>query len=207
MGLRKNILLSKETAIYKDKGSKFIAYAYPVKSEEEIRTFIDLLKKEHFGARHWCYAWRLGEVGDLYRANDDGEPAGSAGRPILAAIDLHSLSDILVVVVRYFGGTLLGVRGLINAYGGSATLALGEAKIAPMPIPRKIVAVFSYDKMAEVQRVINDFDLKPNTVSYETAYIQMHFEADLLLIERLTERLDRIYGVKLTGTENKTTEN
>src|SRR5690606_22244310 len=124
--MRKNILIRPETAIYKDKGSKFLAYAWPVKSEEEIRLHIDLLKKEHFGARHWCYAWRLGEEGGSYRANDDGEPAGSAGRPILTVIDAMDLSDILVVVVRYFGGTLLGVRGLINAYGGAAELALAQ---------------------------------------------------------------------------------
>lgn len=205
--LRKNILLAPATAVYKDKGSKFLAYAWLVKSEAEIRDHLDQLKKEHFGARHWCYAWRLGENGESYRVNDDGEPGGSAGRPILAAIDNHGLSDILVVVVRYFGGTLLGVRGLINAYGGAATLALAAAQLAVMPIPRTLTANFAYDKQAEVQKVVNDLEIKPKAVIYQNDTVAMQFEADLEQIEALSERLTRIFGVEVSDATEEATEN
>jgi len=205
--MRKNILNSPQTAIYKDKGSKFLAFAWPVKSEEEIRMHIDQLKKEHFGARHWCYAWRLGETGENYRANDDGEPAGSAGRPILAALDAQTLSDIIVVVVRYFGGTLLGVRGLINAYGGAAEMALVQAEIVPMPIPRSLVVQMGFEQLAEVQKVVNDIQFKPTTVDYGESTVQMYFEADIDRIEQLTDRLHRIYGVNLKPETDELAEN
>src|SRR5690606_15069649 len=99
-----------------------LAFCYPITSDNEVDGYIQQLKKDHNAARHWCYAWRLGELGETYRINDDGEPAGSAGRPILAVIDKYSLTNVLIVVVRYFGGTLLGVRGLIDAYEGAALI-------------------------------------------------------------------------------------
>ena len=102
--------------LFKDKGSKFISYAYPVSSEDQIREIVLNLKKEHHSARHHCYAWRLGPDKLIFRANDDGEPSSTAGKPILGQIQSHELTNILIVVVRYFGGTLLGVSGLINAY-------------------------------------------------------------------------------------------
>lgn len=207
MGLRKNILLSPEIALVKDKGSKFIAHAQFVQNEEEIRALLEQLKKEHFGASHWCYAWRLGELGEKYRTNDDGEPAGSAGRPILAAIDAVNLSNIVVIVVRYFGGTLLGVRGLINAYGGAAVLALTQAKLAPMPIPRLLLASFSYAAMAEVQKVVNELDIKPRQVEYQNNQIDMSFEADIERIEQLNDRLARIYGVEIREDSSKSADN
>lgn len=205
--MRKNILLTAQTAIYKDKGSKFLAYAWPVKLEEEIRQHLDDLKKAHFGARHWCYAWRLGESGESYRANDDGEPAGSAGRPILAAIDSLSLSDVLVVVVRYFGGTLLGVRGLINAYGGAAVMALAQADLATMPIPRSLTICLGFEQLAEVQKVLNDLQIKPLTVQYEETAVSMSFEADIDRIEQLSARIERIYGVEIDSGKDETAEN
>jgi len=207
MEMRKNILLRPETAIYKEKGSKFLAYAWPVEKEEDIRNYLDQLKKEHYGARHWCYAWRLGETGELYRFNDDGEPAGSAGRPILMAIDALELSAVLVVVVRYFGGTLLGVRGLINAYGGAAELALAHAALQPMPVPRAIRINLGFEQLAEVQKVVNELQLKPISVDYDQTIVKMQFEADIDRINKLTERLQRIYGVVLTDKTDEIAEN
>ncbi len=204
---RKQIITAPVTGLYKDKGSKFIAYAWPVATEEAIRMHLDSLKKEHFSARHWCYAWRLGETGDQYRSNDDGEPSGSAGRPILAVLDQFRLSDCLVVVVRYFGGTLLGVRGLIDAYGGAARNALEQAVCLPMPVPREIAVSFSYDLMAEVQKVLNETGLKPTALSYTDADIRMVFRDDVDMIAQLSVRLDRIYGVTLSDEAEKGADN
>ena len=103
-------------AIYKEKSSKFLAYAYPVESEEEIRTLLDALRKKYYDATHHCYAWRLGPHGETFRTNDDGEPSGTAGKPILGQLLSNELVNCLIVVVRYFGGTKLGVSGLIGAY-------------------------------------------------------------------------------------------
>src|SRR5665648_601830 len=106
--------------LYKEKGSKFIAYAFPVSDEQQIKEITARLKKEHHSARHHCFAWRLGSDHQLFRLNDDGEPSGTAGRPIFGQIQQHELTDILVVVVRYFGGILLGTSGLTNAYKHAA---------------------------------------------------------------------------------------
>lgn len=102
--------------IFKDKGSKFLAFAYPLTDESKVKNIVQNLKKEHHSARHHCFAFKIGNQGEHYRANDDGEPSGTAGRPILGQLNSYNLTNILVVVVRYFGGTLLGVGGLINAY-------------------------------------------------------------------------------------------
>jgi len=116
-------------AMFKDRGSKFLAYAYPVTSEKKIKEHIQQLKKEHPKAVHHCVAWRLGYDGNLFRANDDGEPSGTAGKPMLGQIDSMMLTNVLVVVVRYFGGTLLGVPGLIHAYKTVTADALQQATI------------------------------------------------------------------------------
>ena len=115
--------------LFKDRGSKFLAFAYPVASEAAALAHLERLRKEHFKANHHCFAWRLGLGQDRFRTNDDGEPSGTAGRPILGQIDALALTDVVVVVVRYFGGTLLGTSGLINAYRESTAEALRQAKI------------------------------------------------------------------------------
>ena len=115
--------------LFKDKGSKFISFAFPVDNEEEIKEIVQSIKKEHHSARHHCYAWRLGADQLLFRANDDGEPSSTAGKPILGQIQSFDLTNILIVVVRYFGGTLLGVSGLINAYRNAALDAINQAEI------------------------------------------------------------------------------
>jgi len=141
------------TAEFKDRGSKFLAFAYPVFSQVDIKERLQQLKKEHPKANHHCYAWRLGTDGLQYRANDDGEPSGSAGRPILGQIDSVGLTNVLVVVVRYFGGTLLGVPGLINAYKTSAADAL-NAQTTEKWIEELVQVDFDYPTMGEVMYLL-----------------------------------------------------
>ena len=145
-------------AEYKDRGSRFLAYAYPVKSTEAFKAHLKALKEEHPKAVHHCFAWRLGTDGVLFRANDDGEPSGSAGKPILGQIDSKNLTDTAVVVVRYFGGTLLGVPGLINAYKTVTSLALQLTPIVQKPIMARYNLQFDYTAMNEVMLVVKRFD-------------------------------------------------
>ena len=145
--------------LFKDNGSRFIALAYPVETEEEIKAIVAGLRKQYHDARHHCYAYRLGYKGDVFRSSDDGEPSGSAGRPILGQIDSAGLSDILVVVVRYFGGIKLGIPGLIRAYKTSTADALSNAQVV-----EKIAGVwlrlrFGYESMNAVMKVLKEMDL------------------------------------------------
>ncbi len=139
---------------FRDRGSKFLAYAYPVNNTDDVKEKIQALKKEHPKAVHHCYAYRLGTDGLQYRANDDGEPSGSAGKPILGQIDSAGLTNVLVVVVRYFGGTLLGVPGLINAYKTAATEALASAAKTEKWIERIVDIQFDYPVMGEVLHLL-----------------------------------------------------
>jgi len=138
------------TGDFRDRGSKFLAYSYPVSSTTEIKEKLQALKKEHPKAVHHCYAWRLGTDGTQFRAVDDGEPSGSAGRPILGQIDSNGLTNVLVVIVRYFGGTLLGVPGLINAYKTAAAQALDAAEKEEKWIESLYEISFDYPTMGEV---------------------------------------------------------
>lgn len=140
-------------AEFKDKGSRFIAFAYPIFSSEEVKQYVDTLRQEHHKARHWCFAWRLGVDGNQFRANDDGEPSGSAGRPILGQIDSFELTDVLVVVVRYFGGTLLGVPGLINAYKSATAMAFQAAEIVQKNIEKTVYLRCDYSSLNEALRL------------------------------------------------------
>ena len=140
-------------AEFKDKGSRFIAFAYPIFSSEDVKTYVDALRQEHHKARHWCFAWRLGVDGNQFRANDDGEPSGSAGRPILGQIDSFELTDVLVVVVRYFGGTLLGVPGLINAYKTATAMAFQAAEIVQKNIEKTVYLRCDYSSLNEALRL------------------------------------------------------
>ena len=158
-------IASASEAVYKEKSSKFIAYAYPVKSEEEIHGILDELHKRYYDATHHCYAWRLGPHGESYRANDDGEPSGTAGRPILGQLLSNELTDCLIVVVRYFGGTKLGVPGLIAAYKESAAAAIEAAEIIERTVDRIITVRFSYLAMNDMMRIIKD--MKPDILSQE----------------------------------------
>jgi len=150
---------SPSKGIYKEKGSKFLAFAFSLSSEEKIKEQIGLLQKEYHDARHHCYAWQLGASMERYRVNDDGEPSGSAGNPIFGQIQAHDLTNILVVVVRYFGGTLLGVGGLIRAYRSAASAALEQARIIELKVCDRVKLEFEYEQMNSVMRVIKDLEL------------------------------------------------
>jgi len=138
-----------EPAIFKDRKSKFIGYAFPVQAVEEVKSLIDKLKKEHHSARHWCYAYRIGIEKIVERANDDGEPSNSAGQPILNQIKAKDLTNILVVVVRYFGGVKLGVGGLMNAYKTATQLVR----------TKNLQIIFGYNDMNKVMRIIKEHQL------------------------------------------------
>ena len=145
--------------LFKDNGSRFIALAYPVETPEQVQRIVAGLKKEYHDARHHCYAYRLGYRGDAFRANDDGEPSGSAGRPILGQIDSRGLSDTLVVVVRYFGGIKLGIPGLIRAYKTATADALDAAEIVDKVACRRFRLRFDYLLMNGVMRLLKDMAL------------------------------------------------
>ena len=144
--------------IYKDKGSRFLAFAEPVATEEEIKQRLAWYRKQYYDARHVCYAWMLGPDRLLYRSNDDGEPSGTAGRPILGQINSKQLTNILIVVVRYFGGILLGTGGLVTAYKEASADALQNAEIVEKDVLLRRVIRFPYEKMNDVMRVLKDID-------------------------------------------------
>ena len=148
-----------EPAIFKDRKSKFIGYAFPVNSTVEVKPLIDQLKKEHHSARHWCYAYRIGIENIAERANDDGEPSNSASMPILNQIKAKNLTNVLVVVVRYFGGVKLGVGGLMNAYKTAAQMVLDQAEIIEKIRTKNLQIIFSYNDMNKVMRIIKEFQL------------------------------------------------
>ena len=183
--------------IFKDKGSKFIAFAYPVSSEEEIKEIVQSLKKEHHAARHHCYAWRLGSEKLLFRANDDGEPSSTAGKPILGQIQSFDLTDILIVVVRYFGGTLLGVSGLINAYKSAAFEAINQAEIITKLVEKKILVEFGYDVMNEVMKVFKDEKLTQIDPTFDLK-CQIKTTIRLSDLERIVNQLTKIEGLKIS---------
>lgn len=145
-----------EEVLFKEKNSKFFGYTFPVQSEEEVKTILDQVKKQHFSARHWCYAYQIGTKNKIYRANDDGEPNNSAGIPIYGQIQSFDVTNILVVVVRYFGGVKLGVGGLVTAYKTAAQMALEESEIIEKTIDSHFLIRFDYKNMNKVMRVIKE---------------------------------------------------
>ena len=178
--------------LFKDNGSRFIALAYPVETEAEVKEIVQRLKKEYHDARHHCYAYRLGLVGEPWRANDDGEPSGSAGRPILGQIDSAGLSDILVVVVRYFGGIKLGIPGLIRAYKTSTSDALASARVVEKVAGRWYTLHFPYDDLPVVMKLAKDMDLPQRNQSFQT-------ECTLEVRVRLSAEQDFLERTKKIG--------
>lgn len=143
-------------AAIRERSSKFLAYAFHVESEEEIASHLDRLRKRYYDATHHCYAWRLGPEGERFRANDDGEPSGTAGKPILGQMLSHAVTDCLIVVVRYFGGTKLGVPGLIAAYKESAAAVIEAAEIVERTVDTTVRVEFPYVVMNEVMRIVKE---------------------------------------------------
>lgn len=155
----KTIETPSEEVLYKEKNSKFFGYCFPVQSEEEVKLILDEIKKQHFSARHWCYAFQIGTEQIHYRVNDDGEPSGSAGLPIYGQIQSFEVTNILVIVVRYFGGVKLGVGGLVTAYKETAKMALENAEINEKTINIHYTIQFGYKDMNRVMRVIKEKNL------------------------------------------------
>lgn len=179
---------------YKDKGSKFFAFAFPIKREEEAKEILAKLRKEHHSARHYCYAWQLGTKEITYRANDDGEPSSTAGKPIHGQLQSFNVTNILLVVIRYFGGTLLGTSGLINAYKNAAADALQNAEIIQKIIEKDIKLDFTYNELAEVMNVIKHENLAIITTKFEEK-CNLTFSVRLSDYERVKLIFDNIYGV------------
>lgn len=180
-------------AIFKERSSKFLCYAFHVESEEEIAAYLEPLRKRYYDATHHCYAWRLGPFGERFRANDDGEPSSTAGKPILGQLLSREITNCLIVVVRYFGGTKLGVPGLIAAYKESTALVLAECEIVERTVDVKISVSFSYIAMNDVMRVVKD--MQPKVLGQEfdnlcTMTLSIR-EGDS---EQLIARLEKVEG-------------
>ncbi|MDD7887429.1 YigZ family protein [Flavivirga sp. 57AJ16] len=156
----KTIETASKEVLFKDKNSKFFGYAFPVLNEDDVKLYLEKLKKEHHTARHWCYAYQLGTETISYRANDDGEPSNSAGMPIYGQIQSFGVTNILIVVVRYFGGVKLGVGGLINAYKTTAQIALEHSNVLVKTINTDYLISFDYKNMNKVMRIIKEKNLK-----------------------------------------------
>jgi len=181
---------------FKDKGSKFLAFVYPVKTEIEIKNHLQILKKEHPSANHHCYAWRLGADKTAFRANDDGEPSNSAGKPILSQIQSRDLTNVLIVVVRYFGGTLLGVPGLINAYKNAASDALIKSVIEEQFILFEYKIEFDFDVLSNVMRLLKEYEAKIISTQYEERNTLI-FRIKKLHSEKLESKFEELYTTKL----------
>ena len=182
--------------LFKDNGSRFIAHAYPVETEEEVKEIVAALKKEYFDARHHVYAYRLGYMGDRFRANDDGEPSGSSGRPVLGQIDSMGLSDVLVVVVRYFGGIKLGIPGLIRAYKSSTADALANAEIVEKIASKVFRVHFGYMSMNSVMKVLKDMGLEQRNQKFDME-CSIDATVRLSLVDTFIERMNDVEGCHL----------
>jgi uncharacterized YigZ family protein len=193
---------SVSSGVYKEKGSRFIASAYPVKGEEDIRSALEETRKEHHTAKHNCYAYVLGRDGSVWRANDDGEPSGTAGKPILGQIRSYGLSNVLIVVSRYFGGTLLGVSGLIYAYKTAAGSALEDAEIIDHVIHEFYEIRYPYPAMNEVMKTIKDESITQTDHSFDLeCMIKISFR--LSVKERILDKFSRIEGLSWKFLEVK----
>jgi uncharacterized YigZ family protein len=188
-------------AEFKDRGSKFLAYAYPAKDIDTCKKLLAQLKKEHGKAVHHCLAYRLGVDGSTFRVSDDGEPAGSAGRPILGQIDSKELTNVFVVVVRYYGGTLLGIPGLINAYKTATALALQLSPIIKKPIEIPYELNFDYHQMNEVMMLVKHYNC---SVVEQTAqlFIQLHIGIPKNRLDEVLEKLGTLRDVTIKTTLN-----
>lgn len=183
-------------ALFKDKGSKFIGLAYPVQNEQQVKEILQGLKKEHHTANHHCYAYRLGADKLTFRANDDGEPSNTAGKPILGQIQSNDLTDILIVVVRYFGGTLLGVSGLIHAYKTSAAEAIRVSKIIEKQILFSYTIHFPFEQLNDVMKILKQSEAKITAQEFDNQ-CQISFHIRKASSEACEEKLKKTEGLTL----------
>jgi uncharacterized YigZ family protein len=195
--LYKTIDFPSEEVLLKEKNSKFFGYTFPISSEEEVKEILDRLRKEHFSARHWCYAYQIGTEKIQYRANDDGEPNNSAGMPIYGQIQSFEVTNVLVVVVRYFGGVKLGVGGLISAYKTAAQMALENATIIEKTINKHFVISFGYAHMNKVMRIIKEKNLQ-----IVAQKMEMDCEIEISIrkknAQNLLDTFENLYELKVT---------
>jgi len=180
--------------IYKEKGSKFLSFAIPVSNVDEIKEIVKTYRKEYYDARHVCYAYMIGAEHTNWRSNDDGEPSGTAGRPILGQINSRELTNILVIVVRYFGGILLGTGGLVIAYKEAASDALNQAEIIEKTVEETLTINFDYVLMNDVMRVIKDLNAIIDSQNYDNDCI-MNLSIKKQDYELLKSKLNKIMGV------------
>ena len=183
---------------FKDKGSKFHAFAFPVRNEDEIKENLSRLKKEHYSARHHCYAWRIGTEEIIFRANDDGEPSSTAGKPILGQLQSFEVTNILIIVVRYFGGTLLGVGGLINAYKNAAADALNNAEIVEKLIERNYCLGFTCNELNDVMQIIKNENLNIIKTQFEEK-CKLFFSVRKSDEEKIRNIFENFYGVSISN--------
>lgn len=180
--------------LFKDKGSKFIAYAYPLKDEEAAKEIVGTLKSQHPKARHHCWAFRLTPDRSVFRINDDGEPSGTAGRPILNTLLSYDVTNVLVVVVRYFGGTLLGVPGLIHAYKTATQEALSVASLVELTVNDVYRLTFGYEQLNDVMRVVKEENLTVLEQDFDNR-CTMELGIRQLQVGRVLERVEKIEGM------------
>lgn len=197
----KTLASPSEEILYKEKNSKFFGYAYPISNEEEVKEIITELKKQHHTARHWCYAFQTGTESIYYRANDDGEPNNSAGAPIYGQIQSFNVTNVLIVVVRYFGGVKLGVGGLISAYKTAAQMALENADIIEKTINIHYNLFFEYKNMNKVMRVIKEQNL--DIISQK---MEMSCEIEIATRKQNAEKVEEIFESLFEITIKKNAE-
>lgn len=184
-----------------EKKSKFISHIFPVKTADEVKEILDEYRKKYYDARHVCWAYMLGWEREEFRSNDDGEPSGTAGRPILGQINSHELTDVLILVVRYFGGTLLGTSGLIKAYKEAAADAIANATIEEKTVDDTIEICFEYVLLSEVMRVLKQFD-EVKSEQFFTENCQMILQIRKRQSPQLTNALSNIFGVQVKKIES-----
>lgn len=192
----KTIEQPSEEILFKEKNSKFFGYAFPIQSEEEVKPILDQLKKTHYTARHWCYAYQIGTKTKTYRANDDGEPNNSAGMPIYGQIQSFDVTNVLVVVVRYFGGVKLGVGGLVTAYKTGAQMALEVADIVEKTIDVHFLIRFDYKNMNKVMRVIKEKNINVVNQTLELDCL-IEISCRLTQQEEIFNAFDQIFEVTI----------
>ncbi|MFN8209378.1 MAG: YigZ family protein [Bacteroidales bacterium] len=188
-------ILKRSTAVFRDRGSRFIAIADTVTSQEEVKEILEEHRKNYHDARHHCYAWMLGHERNQWRSNDDGEPSGTAGKPILGQINSAGLTNILVVVIRYFGGTLLGTSGLINAYRTAAGDAIANAEITTLTVKNTYLLSFPYAAMNDVMKIIKDEELEQWDQDFSLE-CRMKVAVRLSASERVISRLSLVEDVR-----------